>query len=65
MERVGDDGEDGEGVDEADHSQGVCVVHLQTNTITNEEIQIQKIQKSLNTITTTIKEFVLFTCTQM
>ena len=29
MERVGDDGEDGEGVDEADHDQGVCVVHLQ------------------------------------
>ena len=33
MERVGDDCEDGEGVDEADHNQGVCVVHLQTNTV--------------------------------
>ena len=32
MERVGDDGEDGEGVDEADHNQRVCVVHLQINT---------------------------------
>jgi len=28
VERVGDDCEDGEGVDEADHNQGVCVVHL-------------------------------------
>ena len=32
MERVGDDGKDGEGVDEADHYQGVGVVHLQPNT---------------------------------
>ena len=36
MERVGDDGEDGEGVDEADHDQGVCVVHLQS--IINKEV---------------------------
>ena len=31
MERVGDDGEDGECVDEADRNQRVCVVHLHTN----------------------------------
>ena len=31
VQRVGNDGEDGEGVDQADHDQGVRVVHLETN----------------------------------